>query len=81
MVHTFGYEPGHPLFSQDSDYYSHKFNKAGINYELGIALASQRLIWLNGPFPAGRNDLQNFNEEGLRDRLKQIGKKAIGDGI
>ena len=49
-THVWIYEPGHPLFSQDSDYYSHKFNKAGINYELGIALASQHLIWLTGHF-------------------------------
>jgi len=80
-THIWLYEPDHPLFSQDSDYYSHKFNKAGINYELGIAIASGKLIWLNGPFKAGKNDLQIFVGGGLRDRLKQLGKKAIGDGI
>jgi hypothetical protein len=59
-THIWLYEPDHPLFSQDSDYYSHKFNKAGINYELGIAIASGKLIWLNGPFKAGKNGLQIF---------------------
>jgi|TARA_B110001450_G_C17455974_1_gene414071 hypothetical protein len=30
---------------QDSDYFSHKFNKADINYELGISLiTTQRLM-------------------------------------
>ena len=43
-THVWVYEPGHPEFSQDSEYFSHKFNRAGINYELGIALATQSLI-------------------------------------
>jgi hypothetical protein len=80
-THIWLYRPDHPSFSQDSDYYSHKFNKAGINYELGIAIASGKLIWLNGPFNAGKNDLQIFVGGGPRERLKQLGKKAIGDGI
>ena len=80
-THVWIHKPSHPEFSQDSDYFSHKFNKAGIDYELGIAIASQRLIWMNGPFPAGKNDLQIFKGGGLRDRLKAVGKKAIGDGI
>ena len=80
-THVWVYEPGHPEFSQDSEYFSHKFNKSGINYELGIAVATQSLIWMNGPFKAGKSDLQIFLGAGLRDRLSQLGKKAIGDGI
>ena len=80
-THVWIHEPDHPHFSQDSDYYSHKFNKSGINYKLGIAIASQRLIWMVGPLPAGKTDLQAFIEDRLRDRLRQLGKKAIGDGI
>jgi len=80
-THVWIYEPGHPLFSQDSEFYSHKFNKAGINYELGICLASRKLVWMNGPFKAGKNDLTVFVGGGLRDRLRALGKKAIGDGI
>lgn len=78
-THCWIAEPGHPEFSQDSSYYSHKFNKAGINYELGIALASQKLIWMNGPFKAGMNDVSIFRNEGLKDRLSVLQKKAIGD--
>ena len=80
-THVWVYEPGHPLFSQDSEYYSHKLNKAGINYELGISLASRKLIWMNSPFKAGKSDLTVFTGGGLRDRLRQLGKKAIGGGI
>ena len=79
-THCWIAEPGHPHFSQDSEYYSHKFNKAGINYELGIALATGKLIWMNGPFRAGRNDLNVFTQEGLEERLRILGKKSLGDG-
>ena len=79
-THCWIAEPGHPNFSQDSEYYSHKFNKAGINYELGIALATGKLIWMNGPFKAGRNDLNIFTGEGLEERLRILGKKSLGDG-
>ena len=36
---------------------------------------------MNGPFKAGRNDLNIFIEEGLEARLLHLKKKAIGDGI
>ena len=79
-THCWIAEPGHPNFSQDREYYSHKYNKAGINYELGIALSSGKLIWMNGPFKAGRNDVTIFVEHGLEQRLLTLGKKCIGDG-
>jgi DDE superfamily endonuclease len=72
-------EPTHPYWSQDSQYYSHKYGKAGINYELGIAIATPRLVWMNGPFKAGTNDVKIFKNHGLRQRLLDENKKAIGD--
>ena len=47
-THVWIEEPGHEIHSQDSQYFSHKFNKAGINYELGVSIALGRLIWMNG---------------------------------
>jgi hypothetical protein len=79
-THVWLKEPTHAEFSQDSKYWSHKFNKAGFNYELGIAVASQKLVWMNGPFKAGRSDKQIFVENGLKQKLLQLGKKCIGDG-
>ena len=78
-THVWLYEPGHPEFSQDSEYYSHKFNKAGINYELGIAIATGKLVWMNGPYKAGNNDLKIFTRCGLKEKLLELMKKAIGD--
>ena len=36
---------------------------------------------MNGPFKAGKSNLIVFTGGGLKDRLRQLGKKAIGDGI
>ena len=78
-THCWIKEPGHPEFSQDRRKYSHKLNKAGKSYELGIAL-NGGLIWMNGPFDAGENDIAIFRKpNGLKDRLELLGKKAIGD--
>ncbi|MEL7338863.1 MAG: transposase family protein [Bacteroidota bacterium] len=78
-THCWITEPTHPDWSQDKRYFSHKHKKAGINYELAIAIATSQLVWMNGPFPAGRSDNKIFAEDGLKDRLANIGKKAIGD--
>jgi hypothetical protein len=79
-THCWLEEPQHPEWSQDTSFYSHKFNKAGVNYELGILLWESRLVWMKGPTRAGSNDITNFVSGGLRDALLQMGKKAIGDG-
>ena len=78
-THCWIKEPTHPDWSQDKSYYSHKYNKAGINYELAIAIATSRLVWMNGPFKAGRSDVKIFKNDGLKALLKSMGKKAIGD--
>jgi DDE superfamily endonuclease len=73
-------EPLHPQFSQDKDYYSHKKNRAGWVYEVGISLFTSNLIWLSGPHKAGENDKTIFAKPGgLKELLAQEGLKAIGD--
>jgi hypothetical protein len=52
-THCWIAEPTHAAWSQDKKYYSHKYNKAGILYDLGIDLARDRVVWMNGPFRAG----------------------------
>lgn len=41
-------------------FFSHKFNGAGLKYEIGVSIKSGDIVWYNGPFPAGMNDLQVF---------------------
>jgi hypothetical protein len=52
-THCWIAEPTHAAWSQDKKYYSHKYNKAGISYELGSDLPRDRVVRMNGPFRAG----------------------------
>jgi hypothetical protein len=78
-THCWIQEPGHPTWSRDTTFFSHKYNKAGIGYELGIHLWESRLIWMNGPHKAGKNDGWVLKHNGLLAKLELLGKKAIGD--
>jgi len=80
-VHCATNEPGHLIFSMDKKYFSHKKKRVGLCYKLGIALYESKLIWLNGPFPAGRNDNGNFKHGGLKQKLKSIRRRALADKI
>jgi hypothetical protein len=42
-THTQIYEPIHPLWSQNPEYYSHKFNQSALNYEIGLSLFTSNL--------------------------------------
>jgi hypothetical protein len=71
-------EPQDENFSKNPQYYSHKFHKAALNYEIGLSIYENRLVWVNGPKPAGTwNDIKMF-----RDNLKMMipgGKRVVGD--
>jgi hypothetical protein len=77
-VHCHINEPTHPVLKQDPVFYSHKSNRAGLNYELGMSVYDNKLVWMNGPFPAGRHDINIFRTEGLKDKIP-AGKLVIGD--
>ena len=79
-THCWISEPTHPTWSIDTDYYSHKFGKAGVNYELGISLSTNALVWMNGPFPAGESDNKTFKKRGLKAKLESLKKRGIADG-
>ena len=57
--------------------YSHKFHSAGLNYEVGISVFTNQVVWLSGPQQAATADITIYRE-GL---LQQIppGKRVIGD--
>lgn len=40
----------------DTKWYSVKFNGPGVKYELGVCIKTGRIVWLNVPFPAGKQD-------------------------
>jgi len=77
-VHCQMNEPIHPTKSKNPKFYSHKFNQAGVNYELGISVFYNRLVWMNGPFRAAKHDITVFRTKGLKDMIPD-GKIVIGD--
>ena len=42
-------------------WFSHKFKKAGLRYEVAVCIKTGDIVWINGPFPCGRwPDLKIF---------------------
>ena len=64
-------EPKHDRCSKNQFFCSHKFKQAGLGYEMALSVFENRCIWMNGPFPAGKNDISIF-----RSALK--GKMSAG---
>jgi hypothetical protein len=75
-IHFWAKEPEHATWSLDEAYYSNKHNKAGLDYELGIHL-TEGLVWMNGPFPAGRSDRTIFAEDRLKAKLLASQKMGL----
>ena len=53
-----------PRTQPSAQWYSNKYNKAGLAYKLAIAIHSNNFVWINDPFPAGQNDLQIWKKKG-----------------
>jgi DDE superfamily endonuclease len=77
-VHCRVQEPQHETKSKDPSYYSHKFKQSGVNYELGISVFDNALVWMNGPFKASRHDITIFRRAGLQLQIPE-GHRIIGD--
>jgi hypothetical protein len=46
-----------------------KFNGPAYKYEVGVSINSGDIVWINGPFKAGKNDKTIFEEDGLAEML------------
>jgi DDE superfamily endonuclease len=63
----------------DPEMCSPKLNHAAYAYEIGVSTRRSAIIWMNGPFKAGKyTDIKIFREKGLRQQMPN-GKKAIAD--
>ena len=59
-------------------WFSHKFRSAGLRYEIGVCLSTQSIVWLHGPFPAGKyTDQAIFNLKMIDHLLPN--EKALAD--
>lgn len=76
-VHCEIYEPTKGSWSKNPKYYSHKFKKAGLAYEVALSVFHNRCVHINGPFPASTHDMTIFRG-GLRNKIP-VGSRAIVD--
>lgn len=54
-----------------SDWYSHKINGPGLRYEIALSIYESKLVWVSGPFPAGKyTDLVIFRRN-LKNQLDE----------
>jgi DDE superfamily endonuclease len=70
-------EPKHATLSKDPSYYSHKLNHAGLSYEVALSISEDRIVWVNGPFPAATSDITIFRN-GLKHHIPH-GKRCVAD--
>ena len=77
-VHCRVHEPKHPTQSKDKSYYSHKFEQSGLNYELGMSVFENKLVWMNGPFKASRHDITIYRKAGLQNMIPE-GYRVVAD--
>jgi DDE superfamily endonuclease len=70
-------EPRHEDLAMHRRYFSHKIHSAAVNYEIVISIYENKVIWVNGPFPAGVNDSRAFRHD-LLDQIPH-GKWLVGD--
>ena len=68
-----------PRIMPSSGWYSQKFNKAGLAYELGVSVYHDKICWCSGPYPAGQNDIRIFRKKnGLMSKIPD-NKRVIAD--
>jgi len=71
-------EPSHGEWSKNPEYYSHKFGSSGLDYEIGISIYKNRVVWINGPFKAGKHtDIKVFRAA-LKGKIPK-GKLVVAD--
>jgi DDE superfamily endonuclease len=70
-VHCIVREPSPAELSKNPAYFSHKHHHAGVDYEIGLSVFKNQVVWVNGPFPAGENDISIFKNRGLREMVPE----------
>ena len=55
--------------SRDRQYYSHKFKHAALRYEVAVCIQTGLMVWINGPFRAGKWPDVNIFRRDLKGKL------------
>ena len=62
-------------------WFSEKYKCAAVRYEIGISILGGDIVWINGPFPAGRfNDATIFQHKGLLSNLEENERVEADNG-
>jgi hypothetical protein len=77
-------EPTWKSFSENTQFFSHKFKEAAYDYEIAISIFENKVVWAAGPYPAGTNDITVFRRKLkakiLESRVQSgVQHRAIGD--
>ncbi|CAB9515385.1 unknown protein [Seminavis robusta] len=79
-THIKSWEPTHDKYPKDRTAFSFKHHFSGFNCEIALSLKESKIIWINGPFKAGTNDIKMFTSEGgLADKHRETGQRVIAD--
>jgi DDE superfamily endonuclease len=66
-----------PRSHPDTAWFSHKLNKPGLAYTVGLHIYESKIIWISESYKAGAADITMF-KEGIMDRIPD-GHKVIAD--
>jgi hypothetical protein len=64
-------------FQVAKQFYSHKFNKPALSYEVALCIQTGAIVWINGPFPAALSDVTIFRSS-LLSHL-DVGERVEAD--
>lgn len=68
--------------SKNPEFCSHKFKQSALDCEIAISIFTQQVMFVNGPFPAGKNNTSVFKSAGgLADKMTAEipGKIGVAD--
>lgn len=68
-----------PRKDPDAGHCSHKNNKAGVGYEIGLLIWHNRAVWGDGPFKPATHDKTKYEELSGLQSLIPYGKLVVGD--
>lgn len=78
-THALINEPRDPYVRQNSTWYSHKHHRAGLNYEIAVALFDSKIVHAKSGDPASFHDMTVFRME-LKNKIPH-GKRVVADKV
>ena len=70
-------EPRDPVLKKNKEWYSHKHHKAGLNYEIAVAMFESKIVHAKSGDPASTHDMTVFRME-LKQKIPP-GKCVVAD--